>query len=713
MDIVRLGGVVSLVFVLSACSWFADPEELFAQAQQAYADANYREARVRLQALLEQAPERADAHYLLAKTHLATGRPGSALGAVNMAVDLGFSLERARITRARALLATGQPEAVIEFLPTTAELEATGQGEALLLLGHAQARLHQWESAKSSYSAAAGFEKIALEGWLALGRMSLAMNDLEGVHGYLDKVTEMAPEERRIRLLAGDLALAEHNPKAAREAFSSILTVEYEERAATGVIQAMLAEGDIEAASIGVKRLAETFPQTVQSSFLRAVIAKAKGDYESAIQHANQVYLSQPDFVPGLLIMGGAHLEQGYTSIARQYLEQAYQLDPDNPQVRLQLARVSEMADEHEQMIEMLEPLTLDPEALEPKILLTLAYMKVGKIEAAAAVAAELEPFTPEHADATAVVAEVALVQTDFKKARGLLDAALEETPRADRLAFMLGKTLFAQEDIDAAISTWERLLVNTPGHVQARRALVSAYHKQGRHKEVEEHLRMLLREHSADWRLRVLLGDVLKHQHRPESALAMYNEVYAEKPMSRIAVKRYEMQKAAGHESAYRSLESHLQQQPKDDRVRILLAQVHQAAGRVERSIGEYEKVYARHSDQPLVLNNLAWLYHQNGDERAQALAEKAFELAPGSPEVADTLGQIWMKAGRVEKALPLLEKAWSARPENPEIGYSASLAYIEAGKPEKAKAILGELLSSEKSFPSRKEAEALRAEL
>ncbi|SCZ49171.1 tetratricopeptide repeat protein [Thiohalomonas denitrificans] len=713
MDIVRLGGVASLVFVLSACSWFADPEKLFAQAQQAYADANYREARVRLQALLEQAPRRADAHYLLAKSYLATGKPGSALEAVTTAVGLGFSPETARMTRARALLAVGQPDAVVEFLPTAAELERTDQGEALLLLGHAQARLQLWESATSSYSAAAGFEQLAVEAWLALGRMHLSRNDLEGAQDYLRKAAGKAPEDRRVQLLAGDLALAEDHPKMARQAFSSILTTEYEERAATGLIQAMLAEGDIEAASTEVDRLAERFPQTVQSSFFRAVIAKAAGDYESAIKHASQVYQSQPDFVPGLLIMGEAHLEQGYTSVAGQYLEQAYQIDPDNLHVRLQLARVRERVGEVEGIIELLEPLPVDAEAIAPRLLLALAYRKAGETDAAAAVAAELESFTPEHAGATAVVAELALERADFKKAQELLEAALEENPGSDRLVFLLGKALFAREDTDAAILAWERLLLDTPDHLQARRGLVSAYLQEGRHTDVEEHLRVLLRERSEDVGLRVLLGDVLRQQGKLDSALAVYDEAYAKNPTGEIAVKRYQVQQAAGDESASRTLERHLQQHPKDDRVRTLLAQVYQAAGWVERSIDEYEQVRARHPDQPLVLNNLAWLYHQSGDQRAQALAEKALKLAPDSPEVADTLGRIWMAAGHIERALPLLEKAWSARPENPEIGYSASLAYIEAGKPEKARVILGELLSSGKPFPSRKEAEALRAGL
>ncbi len=850
MDIVRFGGIATFVFLLSACSWFADPDELLAKAEQAYADADYREARVRLQALLKQAPERAEAHYLLAKTYLATGEPAPALKELDTAEQLGFSREKLQIIHARALFAAGKPDAVIKRFPSAKELEAAGKGQALLLLGDAQARLRQWPSATRTYRAAAKVDEVALEAWLALGRMSLERSDTEAVHHYLRNAAEIAPENRKTQLLVGDLALAEGRPTEAKRAFSSILDAGYEERAATGLIRALLVEGDIDAAEREVKRLSEAFPQTFQSLFFRAVIAEGRGDYESAIKHANRVYQSRPNFVPGLLILGEAHLAQGYTAIAKQYLEQAYQLNPDNPQVRLQLAKASERAGEPERIIELLKPLpagsapslqreallsraflqtgdpdaadhlavwigeradkypnarqlaanihlalgqtakaraqlqeliseqpdfvpaelmlarldameghkkrahqrlsrvlemhpddvktltalarlelssgefekavakleivrTRNPEALEPKLLLARTYLKAGKMEAAADIAAELERFTPKDEDATTVVADVAIARSDFKKARKTLEAALKEHPRASRLTFMLGRALLAQDDAEGAISAWERLLFENPNYLQARRALVSVNLKKRRYAEAEEHIRMLLRAGSADFGNRVLLGDVLKLQGKYKPAITVYNEVYAEKPDGRIAVKWYGALKATGDESAYRILESHLQRQPNDDRVRIVLAQDHQAAGRIERSIHEYEEVRARHPEQPLVLNNLAGLYHQTGDERALGLAEKAFERVPDSPEVADTLAQILIEKGRVERALPLLKRAWAARPENPQIGYHASLAYLEAGKPAKAKAILTELLSSDKAFASRKEAEALLADL
>ena len=90
------------------------------------------------------------------------------------------------------------------------------------------------------------------------------------------------------------------------------------------------------------------------------------------------------------------------------------------------------------------------------------------------------------------------------------------------------------------------------------------------------------------------------------------------------------------------------------------------------------------------MVLNNLAWLYHEDGDERAISLAQKAYELNPENAAVVDTYGWIMLKSGNHQQSVPILEKAHELQPDSEEIALHLAEAYRTVGKSSEAQRIL-----------------------
>jgi predicted Zn-dependent protease len=109
------------------------------------------------------------------------------------------------------------------------------------------------------------------------------------------------------------------------------------------------------------------------------------------------------------------------------------------------------------------------------------------------------------------------------------------------------------------------------------------------------------------------------------------------------------------------------------------------------------------------VVLNNLAFLYQAEGDDRALEYAERAHARAPDNPAIADTLGWVLVNRGEVGRALPLLETARQALPDRPEVRYHFATALAKAGRPAEAREELVALLNEVESFPQRADAEAL----
>lgn len=77
---------------------------------------------------------------------------------------------------------------------------------------------------------------------------------------------------------------------------------------------------------------------------------------------------------------------------------------------------------------------------------------------------------------------------------------------------------------------------------------------------------------------------------------------------------------------------------------------------------------------------NNLAHVLLQLGDAKALLHAEKAHALAPGQPQVNDTLGWVLVQQGQLEKGLRYLREAALRAPDNTEIQahLNATLARI-----------------------------------
>ena len=81
------------------------------------------------------------------------------------------------------------------------------------------------------------------------------------------------------------------------------------------------------------------------------------------------------------------------------------------------------------------------------------------------------------------------------------------------------------------------------------------------------------------------------------------------------------------------------------------------------------YETILESLPDTPIALNNLAWIYGEGELDKAVEAAERAYEMAPESGEIADTLGWFVYKAGDKKKGLELLEKAAKLIPEHKDI--------------------------------------------
>lgn len=102
------------------------------------------------------------------------------------------------------------------------------------------------------------------------------------------------------------------------------------------------------------------------------------------------------------------------------------------------------------------------------------------------------------------------------------------------------------------------------------------------------------------------------------------------------------------------------------------------------------YRSALRLQPDNPIVLNNLAWVLGQSGDASSVDIARKALEKAPGNPVILDTLGALLADFGKPSEGIAMLNDALKTVPNSPVLHISLAKAQVKAGNGEEARKAL-----------------------
>jgi tetratricopeptide (TPR) repeat protein len=240
---------------------------------------------------------------------------------------------------------------------------------------------------------------------------------------------------------------------------------------------------------------------------------------------------------------------------------------------------------------------------------------------------------------------------------------------------------------------------------------------RQGRTVQAAAQLERLAREQPRRAAAHEALGRARKAQGRLPEALAAFTQA------QRLAPQWFEPYLQAGgvclRLKAYRNAEQHLEKalqlSPRSPAARSGLAEVLLAQGKQDQAIEVYEKLLEDGSDHPGVLNNLAYLYAQKGEnlDRALDLARRAARASPEDSAAQDTLGWVCYRAGRSQEALDHLREAVRLSPERGRYHYHLGQALLTAGRRREAAESLRTALSRGLSPDEKKAAESSLADL
>jgi Flp pilus assembly protein TadD len=207
-----------------------------------------------------------------------------------------------------------------------------------------------------------------------------------------------------------------------------------------------------------------------------------------------------------------------------------------------------------------------------------------------------------------------------------------------------------------------------------------------------------------------LLAADVLARNGKAGDAIALLGKAQAANPSKPVAFKLAELnERNKDVKRAVAVMEEWAKAHPDDGETRLALAQLYSRARNYGLAQAQFEKLAVERPNDIIVLNNLAWIYGRANDPRARKMAEKAYQLAPKAPAIADTLGWIMTAQGDAPNAMKYLQVALGGLPNNPDVQYHYALALSKTNKIGDARAMLQKALAAKDDFESKADAKQL----
>lgn len=649
---------------------------LYLKARLAYARRDFDAAAAELQRALARRPDNTPARLLLGAVLIDKGaleQAGAELG--KLVAEQPENIE-ARKLLARAYLARND---TIEARKVLAETPAGAAGDPgadwmsgsiLLTSGQTEEGIALLEQAAAADPGNAALQVELARVYLSTGRPERALQVLEAL-----PPGEGGMARQQITLLA---EVSGKSPAEAQRVISTLVAERPRDVGLLMVAGAYLGSiGLIDPAEELFRKALAVDAAKVDAWLGLAAIAMQRGDPGTAKEHLQKAIEVDSTHEPVYVGLAEIALAGGDRDEARDWLERAISAKPSAVESRLRLAELAYADNDPSRGAALLDQAIEVSQAKAATLNRAgLILLKTSNFDQALMRFNEAAALGFQDAGVNAATAMLALGQED--EARGRLMAATQARPN-----WLAPVRLLTQIDLKSR------------RYVEALNR-IAAFEKAGGAKVAADDLR----------------GTVLFAAGRyGESADAFARAVEAQ-PSAPLAVKLYRARKAAGRAQPEESLRDWLEGHPQDALVRVMLAEHVMQQGDLKDAIAQYELVPEK-SQGPVVLNNLAWLYQQTGDDRAADLARRAHEMAPDRAEIADTYGWILLGQGKVDEAVKILEAAASGAAGNPQIQYHYAAALARAGRNGEAMIILRKLLDGDAAFRSRPDAERLMQSL
>lgn len=438
-------------------------------------------------------------------------------------------------------------------------------------------------------------------------------------------------------------------------------------------------------------------------------IAKHKERAKAALTKALDL---DPTFFPAVQNLAQMDLRDGNPEAAERRFLNVLSKDSRHEGAMMAAARLAMRKGNADDAIDWLERAVLmKPESREPALRLMSLYIDMGDPEKALATVSQLDLLLGDDATVIEALAKTQLAAGDPSSAVATYSRLSRMLPGNAQVHYALGRAQVRAQDVFGARSSYRQALELDPSMLAAVLDLINVEIDSERfHSAIQ--IAQALQEAQPEQPMGdLLVGHVRGKMGEQNAALAAFANAEKKLDSSDSAARLYYGYSDIGHrQKGFDVLENWLTKKPDDHPLRRILATAYLEEGLYQVALKHYLVLEEVDGSNPIILNNLAWLFQLTDDDRALDAAQRAYQLLPDAAAVKDTYGWIMVERGDLSRGVALLEEASALAPDQPEIQYHLALGRAKQGRQDEACSLLRSVLgTSDADFSFRGAAEEL----
>jgi len=670
-------------------------------------------ARQSLGAFEAAAGETAAVGYSRARVALAGGDPDTAVNELRKLAQAVPQFMAGRLLLASALLEQGSNEqAFAEAMRNV--LEFSESDEPRLSLARIQLAMGRAADAEETLQPLIARKPPNPLAISALADMRIRRGEAVAGASLLEQTVAQQPNPR-LQLQLATAYLASGEPKRAIEILDHVRDPKLSAtRDRLHVIATAALQGSVSAAK-ELDAAVARYPQDVDLLLMAAAYHAGREEIDRARSYLLRAREVRPDDTTLMLALSRLELSAGNVEEAEEAAQAALTRMPNDASAMMLMASIAARRGSAGADVDawLNRAKLANPKSLEVRMALAQRAVARGNTAEARAILEEAARAAPTDAATLMALAEVNASAGRYTEAMESLREAAKARPDSPVVLLTMAKVQLAAKDTAGARKTLQQALEIAPRSLPVASTLAALEVSAGNVPAALEVVRRVRRADPEGVASLALEGDVYMSAKRPADAAKVFATAYQRSASAQLATRAAQAKVAAGLPGAQNELADWLTRHPDDVTARRTMAEYLMSTGKRDAAIHELEQVVALRPQDAGALNNLAWLYHETGDSRALATAEKAYAAAPKVGAVADTYGWILIQGGKTDEGVRILGEAAELDPRDPQIQFHLAYALSETGERQRAREILQSLVSSGRSFESLPQARALLTKL
>jgi putative PEP-CTERM system TPR-repeat lipoprotein len=444
--------IASTLCVLASCGDSSGQNAQTDQAEAFLEAGQFAEANIALKNALQEDPESAEGHWLLARLNLMLGQSENAQKALTRARTLGLSERKAIPTQARIVVLTGRGEELLE-LPVN-DLDPEGKATVLTFQGLVKMSTDGPQEATELVDQALLADPESIDALVTRARLYALNKQADKALELVRKVQTLDPSHTAGWSLEGDIHVTQAKLEDAITAYRQAVETaprQIPERLKLALV--LVESGEFADARKEIDAAIEINPEHPGANFGLGVVLLRDQKMEAAAKAFDKAAPAAHIYPLLPLYAATAYYSIGDLDQAEQYANQFYSTSPYHNGGRHLLATIKVRRADYPTAESLIRPVVeANPENLPAMNLLAQTLLAQGKTEEAIDLLEKAAALDPESSDAQLRLGAGLLASGDSGAGVEVLESVLDSDPDSEPASILMALNHLQQGDNEAAI---------------------------------------------------------------------------------------------------------------------------------------------------------------------------------------------------------------------------------------------------------------------